>query len=720
MSRHLSILSNVIIVLQVFLLLFCFVDLSGIPYWVRYAGKFHPLLLHLPITMVLLMFPLGYVAGRNRENTKLTNLLQTLLGYTTLLATLTSLAGLLLATGGDYYPSTLSYHKWSGVAIALISNIMFLGFGWLGQKRVVWNTLLGVTGCILLVGSHWGGSLTHGEEFLAFKPEGAGGPEPKEINEKTSVYSGAIEPIFEAKCKSCHNDNKMKGGLNLSSFQAAFKGGKSGAAWLTGNPEHSLMMERILLDLTDKKHMPPKGKAQLNADEILLFKEWIKSGGDNKLTILSVPEKDSLRLLLSRLVQQPAAETKTKSYAFSAASSSTIQQLNSPFRRILPLASNSPALVVKFFLKEKYTLDMLKECKPISEQVIEINLSNMPANDDAIEVLSTFENLERLVLNGTSITGKNLKALSANKKLEQISLTGTAVDRGMMAALGNIPSLKKVFLWNTKVSPEEKTSLSKEFPKIQWDFGFIPDKNELLKLTPPVFADAEKRILSKEELISFKKPMPGVQIRYTTDGSNPDSALSTLYTKPFPATGMTRVRAIAYSTGWLTSDTTDNTFFLKGYHPDSVHLVNPPDPQYQADGGSTLTDFIKGSSGNLKVSWLGFRDKSFKAFLNFSHGEEIKEILISAVENTDAYVMPPRKIIIKGGLTPTSMKVIKTIVPEQPQKHRGQRLTPFVVPLEKNNFTFFEIEAVPVTVLPKWHRGAGDKGWVFVDEIFFY
>jgi hypothetical protein len=40
--------------------------------------------------------------------------------------------------------------------------------------------------------------------------------------------------------------------------------------------------------------------------------------------------------------------------------------------------------------------------------------------------------------------------------------------------------------------------------------------------------------------------------------------------------------------------------------------------------------------------------------------------------------------------------------------------------VEKQKYKYIEIEAFPVSVLPKWHPGKGEKGWVFVDEVFFY
>jgi len=420
------------------------------------------------------------------------------------------------------------------------------------------------------------------------------------------------------------------------------------------------------------------------------------------------------------MINAAPKEKATKTYSFSAASASAIEQLNSPFRRILPLASNSPALSVKFYLKEKYDLNMLKECKSIAEQVVEVNLSNMPADDKAVEVLSSFENIERINLNGTAISGKNLSLLKSNKKLEQVSLASTAVGYAMLDALGSIPSLKKVFLWNTSLTAPDMDAIRKKFPKINWDLGYIPDKNELLKLTAPRLLDADKRIYAPGEFIAFKPQMSGVQIRYTIDGSKPDSLTSQLYTKPFPVVGMMKLRAISVSPGWKTSDTSDNTFFLKGFKPDSIRMINEADKQYRGQGALTLTDLVKGTPGNLNVNWLGYRDNSFKIGAYFSKGVDIEQILLSTVEHIDGYIMPAKKIIIKGGDSPTSMKLLKTIVPEQPKEKRRRHLIPFVIPLERKSYKYFEIEAFPVNVLPKWHPGKGDKGWVFVDELFFY
>ena len=721
MSRHLSVLSNLIIVLQVFLLVFCFVDVSVLPPYVMFAGRFHPVILHLPITLIILLIPFSFYVQKRKEQTDLNSLFELVLHYIALIATLTALAGFLLAAGGGYEPEALQYHKWLGVAIAFGSHALLYLRKAFVSRVAFWNTSLLATLVLTIAGSHYGGTLTHGEGFFAFNDKKESGVIIPAFTEKTTVFAGAVQPILAAKCASCHNDQKMKGGLNMKDIASMIKGGKNGAMWVSGDPEKSLMIQRMLLDLDDKNHMPPKGKTQLSSAEMHLFAEWIRAGANAKTTYHSLAETDTLKKIIAKIIETRSVVREEKVYAFDAVSPSKIQELNTPFRRILPVAANSPALVVKFYLKEKFDQNMLNECSSIKSQIVEVNLSNMPADDNVISALTSFENIERINLNGTSISGKTLGDLKANKHLEQISLATTQVDKSMIETLAKIPSLKRVFLWNSKVTSADATELKKKYPAIVWDLGYVPDAAERLKLTPPFPENVEKIILAKGENIVLKHPLPGVQIRYTLDGTEPDSAQGKVYTEPISLNGMVHIIAIATSEGWAKSNTSENTFFEKGLEYDSAKLINEPNVKYKAKGALSLNDGKKGFPDNLSMNLLGYQDKPFKAGFYFNQAKPINQIILSVMQNSGAYVLPPEKVIIKGGDSPGNLKVIGTLnigIPKaDPEKNTN---IPVSVSITKGAYRYIEIEADNITKLPKWHNGSGQKGWVFLDEVFFY
>ncbi len=89
-------------------------------------------------------------------------------------------------------------------------------------------------------------------------------------------YMDDILPIFEARCFSCHRDDKRKGGLSLSTFSQMMEGGSSGEVTIAaGDPDGSRLYQMVLQEIDPV--MPPRGKP-LSDPELELIKKWIDSG----------------------------------------------------------------------------------------------------------------------------------------------------------------------------------------------------------------------------------------------------------------------------------------------------------------------------------------------------------------------------------------------------------------------------------------------------------
>jgi hypothetical protein len=87
------------------------------------------------------------------------------------------------------------------------------------------------------------------------------------------VSSRAMALIKE-NCLACHNPEKKKGKLVLTSREAALAGGENGPALVPGNASQSHLAAAILAEADP--HMPPKG--QLSAGEIATLRAWIDAG----------------------------------------------------------------------------------------------------------------------------------------------------------------------------------------------------------------------------------------------------------------------------------------------------------------------------------------------------------------------------------------------------------------------------------------------------------
>ncbi|MEO8428198.1 MAG: c-type cytochrome domain-containing protein, partial [Verrucomicrobiota bacterium] len=80
--------------------------------------------------------------------------------------------------------------------------------------------------------------------------------------------------VLKAECFGCHNTEKKKGGLVLTSRETLFNGGDDGAVVLPGKPESSRLAKALLRD--SDPHMPPK--KQLPDAQIKIIHDWIKGG----------------------------------------------------------------------------------------------------------------------------------------------------------------------------------------------------------------------------------------------------------------------------------------------------------------------------------------------------------------------------------------------------------------------------------------------------------
>ncbi|MER3543204.1 MAG: hypothetical protein C4311_01045 [Chloroflexota bacterium] len=81
-------------------------------------------------------------------------------------------------------------------------------------------------------------------------------------------WEGGIASLLQQKCGACHITVKL-GGLDLSTYQGALKGGNSGPAIVPGDPEASVLVT---------KQAAGNHPGQLSGDELALIRKWIEAG----------------------------------------------------------------------------------------------------------------------------------------------------------------------------------------------------------------------------------------------------------------------------------------------------------------------------------------------------------------------------------------------------------------------------------------------------------
>ena len=113
-----------------------------------------------------------------------------------------------------------------------------------------------------------------------------------------ALFETDVQPLFKAKCLRCHGDKARKGDLDLRTHASVLKGGESGSVVLPGNPEKSLLYEKVRSGV-----MPPSKKDPLSEAEVALIRRWIETGARTAAAGQSeqpVTQHDVIPILLRR------------------------------------------------------------------------------------------------------------------------------------------------------------------------------------------------------------------------------------------------------------------------------------------------------------------------------------------------------------------------------------------------------------------------------------
>lgn len=94
-------------------------------------------------------------------------------------------------------------------------------------------------------------------------------------DEKKVTFQDDVLPVFRSACLNCHNPDKKKGGLDLSSFTGTMAGGGGGAVIEPGDAGSSSLFAVVNHDKEPK--MPPNAD-KLTADKLDVIRKWIEGG----------------------------------------------------------------------------------------------------------------------------------------------------------------------------------------------------------------------------------------------------------------------------------------------------------------------------------------------------------------------------------------------------------------------------------------------------------
>jgi uncharacterized membrane protein len=454
----------------------------------RFLGRFHPVLLHLPIGMVTLAILMEFGSMITRRVSTTT---RTTLFFASASSVVAVLAGFLLFQGeSDWAESeTANRHLWGGIIFSCVTILAFIVKAWSDAgASAVWfyRSLLLASGGVMAFASHDGASLTHGPDYLAkYAPPALkpllGGKAVAEGDENSAaadplVYANVVAPMLEEKCWKCHNEEKTKGKLRMDTYELLVKGGKEGPGLEPGKADESNIVIRCELPIDDDERMPPDEKPGLTPEQLTVIKWWINSGASNELKLSEAnPPAEVAPLIKVSTAVSKAADPAEKEAAAAAtadlgAKREEIKKSLGEIQKAYPGAvqfesqDSNGLTFTAVSMRGKFSDADFEKIGPVIGSLVAVDLSASAITDAALASLTNAKDLRSLRLSESKVTDIGMDHVAKLLSLESLNIYGTGVTDAGLQKLAALPKLKRLYVWQSKVTPAGIEELRKKLP----------------------------------------------------------------------------------------------------------------------------------------------------------------------------------------------------------------------------------------------------------------
>ncbi len=125
-----------------------------------FIARFHPVLVHLPIGILLLACFFQFLITKNRFAI-LQPAIPVALFWGMISAVLSCISGYFLSQSGDYDEQLVGRHQWLGISVAVVSLMLWLLYQLSISETIArWISLVLIL--LIIITGHLGGYLTHG------------------------------------------------------------------------------------------------------------------------------------------------------------------------------------------------------------------------------------------------------------------------------------------------------------------------------------------------------------------------------------------------------------------------------------------------------------------------------------------------------------------------------------------------------------------------------
>lgn len=147
-----------------------------------------------------------------------------------------------------------------------------------------------------------------------------------------------------------------------------------------------------------------------------------------------------------------------------------------------------------------------------------------------------------------------------------------------------------------------------------------------------------------------------------------------------------------------------------------VISISPYSSQYTGGGNLALIDLVKGGNDYRSLAWQGYEGNDLEFEVDLGEIKNVNEIGLSLLQDQNSWIFFPTSLQIETSSDGKNYTFYGIAQNQIPVDKDGVLLQELMVK-GQNQVRFVKIKAKSLGKIPSWHLGAGNKAWIFADEL---
>jgi predicted alpha-1,2-mannosidase len=329
-----------------------------------------------------------------------------------------------------------------------------------------------------------------------------------------------------------------------------------------------------------------------------------------------------------------------------------------------------------------------------------------PGTDKYIIGSPVFDNTSIKLENGKTFKIISLNNSSENIYIQSVTFNGTKWTKSFITnqmimnggelifEMGNTPNKS----WANKNEDRPHQQISKNL------------------ITPTPYFNYESKTFEKQSTIKIGRIGNNEDLQFRIQKKYGRKKFNK-YEKPITIKKTTEVIAVAEKNGIKSFE--ENTQLVKIPAGRKIKLKTEYNSQYAAGGDIALINMLRGGSDFKTGNWQGYYGVNIEAGIDLGEVLKIKELGMGFLQDENSWIFMPEYVkfeISEDGKNFTKLNQINNTIDI---KKTGGITKDFQIKLKKKTkVRYIRAFAKNRGNCPDWHKGAGNKSWIFADEVW--